>query len=672
MDRRFLLFLLLSAVILMGSSLIQSLLFPPPPRQPVAKKEGAVAEKDGKEARPAKADQKPKAVKEQPAQADADEAAKSERRTEAQPPEEAQPAAVAEAKQKPQRQPEPPIEHVRLGSDEPESGYPFLVTLTNKGAALERVTLNDPRYRRLKDRNRQLDVVGFVLPDQPAPDQPSLLLELTNGGSELSERNWEVTSREQDDRGITNGVVFRTVWAQRDVAVEKHYRIHPSPSADKYAVDLTIRLVNLAENPQEVTYKLEGPNGLPLEGLWYTRTYRNVAVGFLEESDSVRASTLDVNTLVDQVKNDEVEEWTNLKRPHVPFDERQENDQRDVVKYIGVVSQYFGALLLPGGDQREQPWIARAQPIVVGKPREEQTNVSVQLTSHPLELAPGEDGAVEHTYTLFAGPQQPELLAAYELDDLQRGWLSAIISVLLVLLKFFHGIIPNYGVAIILLTVVVRLGMFPLSRKSVMAMTKMQALKPELDKIKEKYKNDREKLGRAQMELYRKQGVNPLGGCLPMLVQLPIFIALYNTLYQSVDLRLAPFLWISNLAAPDQLLRWGNNVPLLSWALGPYLNILPIFTVILFIVQQKMFTPPATDEQSRMQQNMMSYMMIGMGFLFYRMPSGLCLYFIASSLWGVAERKLLPRVQHTDSSPPAAAEKGKKKKKGKPVGGPRR
>ncbi len=143
-----------------------------------------------------------------------------------------------------------------------------------------------------------------------------------------------------------------------------------------------------------------------------------------------------------------------------------------------------------------------------------------------------------------------------------------------------------------------------------------------------------------------------------LFIQLPIFVGLYRSLMVDVELRDAPLIreavrWCSNLAAPDMLFNWSgfwNAVMLPSvnsgiglFGLGPYFNLLPIFTIVLFILQQKMFMPPPTDEQSAMQQKVMKYMMIFMGLMFYKVASGLCIYFIASSLWGLAERKLLPK-----------------------------
>jgi YidC/Oxa1 family membrane protein insertase len=222
---------------------------------------------------------------------------------------------------------------------------------------------------------------------------------------------------------------------------------------------------------------------------------------------------------------------------------------------------------------------------------------------------------------------------------------------MLLILQFFHALVGNWGVAIIMLTVMVRLLMFPLSRKQALAAVKMQALKPELDALREKYKSDKEKLSRAQMELWRKHKVNPLGGCLPLVIQMPIFIGLWQALQSSVDLRQARFLWIDNLAAPDgpsvKFFHWGENIPLISWAFGPYFNLLPAILIGLFLIQQKLFMPPKSanaDPQTEMQQKMMTYMLVFFGYIFWRLPSGLCLYYIASTLWGIAERKLLPKL----------------------------
>ena len=160
---------------------------------------------------------------------------------------------------------------------------------------------------------------------------------------------------------------------------------------------------------------------------------------------------------------------------------------------------------------------------------------------------------------------------------------------------------------------------------------------------------------KAQQELFRKHNYNPLSGCLPIFIQMPVFIGLYRSLMVAIELRDAPLIshairWCSNLAAPDMLYDWsrlhaglGSTAASGIFALGPYFNLLPMLAVVLMIVQQKMFTPPAADEQAAMQQKMMKYMMVFMGLMFFKVASGLCIYFIASSLWGLGERRFLPK-----------------------------
>ena len=180
----------------------------------------------------------------------------------------------------------------------------------------------------------------------------------------------------------------------------------------------------------------------------------------------------------------------------------------------------------------------------------------------------------------------------------------------------------------------------------------MQELQPEMKIITEKYKNEPEKRTRATQELWKKHNYNPAGGCLLVFLQIPIFMGLYRSLATDVELRQAPLFsswirWCSNLAAPDMLYDWSPWMPGFLGApegwLGPFLNLFPLATIGLFLWQQKLFMPPAVDEQSRVQQQVMKYMMFFMALMFFKVPCGLCLYFIASSLWGIAERMILPK-----------------------------
>jgi YidC/Oxa1 family membrane protein insertase len=215
--------------------------------------------------------------------------------------------------------------------------------------------------------------------------------------------------------------------------------------------------------------------------------------------------------------------------------------------------------------------------------------------------------------------------------------------------RVFGGSKGNYGIAIILLTMTVRLIMFPLGRKQAMMAKKMQDLQPHIAEVKEKFKDDKEAMTRETMALWKRHKVNPAAGCVPALIQMPIFVGLWQSLNNSVALRHSSFLWIRDLAAPDMAWKFPMTIPIL----GDYLNVLPFLVVSLMLVQTKLFAPPPTTPEAEMNQKMMKYMMIVMAFMFYKVPSGLGLYFITSSTWQICERLLLPKVIANHPKPAA-------------------
>jgi YidC/Oxa1 family membrane protein insertase len=272
------------------------------------------------------------------------------------------------------------------------------------------------------------------------------------------------------------------------------------------------------------------------------------------------------------------------------------------------------------------------------------------MASMPIVLKAKNDSVV-HKYAFFVGPKHRELLDPLPFQAsqvLNYGMFGFVASFMHYLLDTFFSIGMPYYLAIVSLTVLVRGCLFPLSRKQAIMAARQKELQPQLTLLKEKYADDKEKLARAQMELWRKNGINPLSGCLPLFLQLPIFVGLYTALNSAVDLRLQSFLWIENLAGPDALFRLPFALP---FGLGADFSILPLCTVALFLTQQKMFMPPAQDEQQEMQYKMMNMMTGVMGIMFWHQPAGLCLYFIASSLWSIAERKLLGTGKLTPAGP---------------------
>ncbi len=471
-------------------------------------------------------------------------------------------------------------------------------------------------------------------------------------GVRLRNANWK--GSQPDERTVE----FERTIPRYNLKVVKRYQLAKAdPELDDpqaaYHIMFTVELQNLdQEKAQEVAYQLDGPNGLPTEGWWYLNRI-STEWGSVGARDVAMRFEGNPATLISS---------PSIAEGDVTPPLRKESADASLV-YAGVDSQYFAAVLLPQREQ-ETVWLSEIKHLLVGDvpqdaARRKLTNVSVRLVSEKLKLGPGE--AKSHTYQLFVGPKQPDLLAQYGSDAttlnelVYFGWAiwGVVAAFLTKVLHFFYGLVGNYGVAIIMLTVVVRLCMFPLSRKQALSAQKMQELQPEMKRINEKHKGNNEARARAMQELWKKHNYNPMGGCLLAFVQLPIFIGLYRSLMIDVELRGAPLFseairWCSNLSAPDMLFYWGSWSPQFLFGetgwLGPYFNVLPLFTVALFLIQQKMFMPPPTDEQSAMQQKVMTYMMVFMGVMFYKVASGLCLYFIASSLWGIGERKLLPKM----------------------------
>ena len=240
-----------------------------------------------------------------------------------------------------------------------------------------------------------------------------------------------------------------------------------------------------------------------------------------------------------------------------------------------------------------------------------------------------------YTYAIYYGPKKVSSLQeiGYNLDkSINFGWFDIIARPTLVLLNFFYGYVKNYGIAIILVTVIFKIVFWPITQKGLKSMKNMQKLQPKMVKLKEKYKDDKAKMNQEVMNLYKTYKVNPLGGCLPMLLQLPVFFALYKVLLQCIELRHAPFmLWITDLSAPDRL--WME--------LGiPYLGGIPVLTLLMgasMFLQQKL-TPTTADPT---QAKIMMFLPVVFTFMFLNFASGLVLYWFVNNLLAILQQQLI-------------------------------
>ena len=666
---RLLLFGFVCFVILFGWNILQTMIWPPKPRPP---KDIAAVDDAGEDG-------------EDPGNGDGTE--------EPGEPKEGEPKEGGEKPpEKPElpkaKLPDHPADTIVLGSDDPKSGFRMSVEVETLGAGVRSATLNDKRFvvvklpkGHLEGKPRpQLSVLGNNVLDlprfsenEPEKSRPELSFDLAVTSvdkawrkiapkASLKTLHWRVVKTEKaKGTRINKSVTLELKSPDGQLTFRKTFTVNKAgdrgdnedseeeqkkAKAEQLAADMldvTLAIINTGAKDAELQYVLQGPVGLPLENEKNGRKFRDIQVGFVDDEGEVDAETLTAADLVGQVNDQDVELWT---KP---------------LKYIGVDMQYFAALMFPGGNQEKNAYFESISPVLIGSQPEKKQwhDVSVELTS--TELTIPADGSVRHSFQVYLGPKRIASLEGLKADGIiDAGWFPLIRHLMVSLLDTYHGWGLPFGLAIILLTVCVRLLMFPISRKMARSQKRMKDLQPQIAELKEKFKDEPQKMSQAQMELWRKEGVNPLGGCLPALCQLPIFVALYSALYSWVDLRMASFLWIDNLAAPDHLGDFPFYIPLL----GEWFNLLPLITVALFYGQQKMTMPEPINDEMRMQQKMMTFMMIFMGFLFYSFPAGLNVYFIASSVWGMCERKILEKLPEKAVDPAKAEARRKKKENG--------
>ncbi|MBI4365996.1 MAG: membrane protein insertase YidC [Deltaproteobacteria bacterium] len=290
------------------------------------------------------------------------------------------------------------------------------------------------------------------------------------------------------------------------------------------------------------------------------------------------------------------------------------------VAWGGVESRYYLLAMLPRGRTSQSAVRLHGGP--EGSAGASRARLAVM--GAPVAIPPGQ--SVTESFSVYLGPKQLETLRAAG-ANLERaidyGWFGFAAIPLLRLLKLFYQLAHNYGVAIILLTLFIKLLLHPITKASMRSMRKMQALQPRIKELREKYKSDSQRLNAETMQLFRTHGVNPMGGCLPMLLQIPVYIALYKVLWNAIELYRAPFFgFYRDLSAPD-----------------PYF-VAPILLGIAFFLQQKLTPSPSADP---MQQKIMLIMPVMFTAFMIFLPSGLVLYILVNTLFSVLQQWLMNR-----------------------------
>ncbi len=290
--------------------------------------------------------------------------------------------------------------------------------------------------------------------------------------------------------------------------------------------------------------------------------------------------------------------------------------------WMALKSRFFTTLVAP-------EVAAPATLSVARDPQQKTLTVTSVGGSFAMAAQPLQPGVRAESVTrLYVGPKELSSLKAFGAQAeriMDFGMFSWVCGPLLQILNLCHGLIPNYGIAIILLTLLVRVVFWPLTHKSTISMRKMSVIQPQIKELQKKFKDQPQKIQQETFKLYREHKVNPFSSCLPMLIQIPIFIALFTVLRSAVELRFASFLWIADLSQPENLFAGFLPMPL---------NILPILTAVTMALQTHL--TPSTGDPA--QKKMMTWMMpIMLLFMFYSMPSALCLYWTVSQVLSIAQ-----------------------------------
>ena len=577
-----------------------------------------------------------------------------------------------------------PAAPVVLGSAAYETLFDLEAAVDARGAGLRRLVLSRHGFlRTVNDRALPKDErAPMVLVEPEAPYAaftiPQLRLRLKGADRweaplDLSEKNpaavWKVESQTANPASVTLSAEVQDGDGQRLLKVLKTLTVYArdKPAAaggenvPQYEMRMKLEFAAADDRVEKVSYSLQGSPALPPEGI---RGESRLAVAGTWSGAQVE---------VHQIAGKDIKKADGAP----PGQEPRKPIPGNEVAWIGEVDKYFAVILIPDSSLPKGLFAAEAFQYTVTEGGKDVPLAGVRLLSKELPVAPGRP--VVNEFAVFAGAKDHEYLDKYyraiALPDL-IVWASCCVPIpglqpigrfLVTVLDAFHALVRNYGIAIILLVIVLRVLLLPISRWSAKSMVGMQKMAPKMQKIREEFANDPKRM---QEEMAKIGGLKQMGGCLPMFLQMPIWIGLYGALNAAIQLRHAAFLpsawlpagsvFLQDLSAPDSLLHWqtpvnlpGQDIPLLGWLVGSLqgfltggaggitnFNLLPILVGVAFYLQQKMTPqPPAANPQGDQQRKMMNFMMIFMALMMYSVPSGLSLYIVTSSVLGFFEYK---------------------------------
>ena len=466
----------------------------------------------------------------------------------------------------------------------------YEVQITEKGAAFNRFVLKD--YKESMAENAPLKAMignGSINENLHIGFQKKSI-------SNLDQRLFKADLSADTVTVAQEPMTIRFNWISTNgLAVEKQYRFDPQ----SYLIDTLVTVSNRSQLPFQDALTIS---------LAKTFSEKDIkGYGF------VGPSTLMGKTL-EQIDVDDIKE---------------KSTYQGELRWVGIQDRYFIASIIPKNVHPASLFLQYEK---------EGRSLKAVYIENEETLQPGQQK--QYDYHVYMGPKSMKLLKQFDngLDKaINFGMFDILAKPCLWIMNYIHdNIVANYGVAIILLTILVKIIFWPLGTKSYKSMGEMKKIQPLMAEIREKYKNDKKKMNEEVMGLYRTYKINPMGGCLPMVVQIPVFFALYRMLYEAIELRHAPFfLWINDLSAPDRLFEFEGPIPFMEPPFG-----IPVLTVVMgasMLLQQKM-SPPMGDPT---QAKMMMIMPIVFTFIFINFSSGLVLYWLVNNLLSIGQQKYI-------------------------------
>jgi YidC/Oxa1 family membrane protein insertase len=460
----------------------------------------------------------------------------------------------------------------------------YMVRISEKGAVFKSFVLNN--YRKTIDANSPLF-------EMISPDISGGTIRLGFAGNSVSGLDDAVFSADLGDDSVdiyNKSKEISFVWTSpQGVVVEKKYLFSP----ETYMIDLSVTVKNLSSETLQDSLTLS---------LVQPEEVKKTMYGFTGPSALL-------NNKLEQIKTKKI---------------KDKNVYTGKVKWVAVQNRYFMSAIIPD------------EPVDAGMHLYMDNKILENRYVQPEIVM---DFGTQHVfkYKLFFGPKSMKVLKSLDYDLVKAvnfGMFDILAKPCVWIMNFIYDhFIPNYGIAIILLTLFTKVILWPLGNKSYKSMAEMKKIQPLMAEIKAKYKDDKKKMNEEVMGLYKAYKVNPMGGCLPMVAQIPIFFALYRMLYEAIELRHAPFFWwINDLSAPDRLFRFDISIPFMHPPYG-----IPVLTIIMgasMFVQQKM-SPPMGDAT---QAKMMMLMPLVFTVMFINFSSGLVLYWLVNNIISMAQQ----------------------------------